>query len=380
MQERKQQKRKEKIQKKIYLEHSGHFQHPIQYKSFLCEFKRIANTMIPTKDLKIGLHCFQKTAYLLGIWGKGEWPDLKYSARHLSDRHSQTYRQDANVLMHDSEILGCPDNAVSKWWPIRRERASSGARQNFNLAARGLGITGVASEWVAKSLNFPPSHPYANTQSVLVKAAHEYRRAGVATASEFASSVLGLSGEKMDQFLLWIQAFVGKDRQEQEKVRQGEGEMHEPIATNSPAQPIEPPKKKRKVGTEGLEGYLQVKEMPFGQEKVRRIVEICATAPKNTAELKEGPKTFLYRTARPVKLCLDKHHNGDVDAFCRRWEGLFKAKFGTACCGGRAQRAEKCRRQCEWASERKKVRTRWLTFVAVVASKISAVVFVEICE
>ena len=66
----------------------GNFVHQLQYKPFLRHFKKVASAILPNSNLRIGLHCFRKTTYLLGIWGGGEWGELKWSARHASDRRS----------------------------------------------------------------------------------------------------------------------------------------------------------------------------------------------------------------------------------------------------------------------------------------------------
>lgn len=320
----------------IYRRSDGHFEHPVQYKPFLRAFKIMAGSVIPDKQLKIGLHCFRKTAYLIGIWGKGEWAELKHSARHVTDRHSQTYRDDAAVMMMDSEILGCPNNSVSPFKPIRRKPMSAGARQNMNSIGRTIGISGVASKWVEESLNFPPSHAFSRCQATLVNAAHEFQRSGLQSATEFAVNVLGLNGDMLVKFLHWNQNNLSRDREEQQKDhQQNEGATQTPITEQNASDiPTPPEKKKRKIGTVDLEGYKDVKNIQDLKSKVQKILQLHQLAPKNKSSLTAGAQTFLSRTAVPIAACLQKHHGGNIDAFVSHWQGMFKSKFSSECCKG----------------------------------------------
>jgi hypothetical protein len=79
-------------------------QNSSQYSTFLPAFKKLVARVLPDQDLQVGgLQMMRKTVYLLGIWGGGEWGELKTSACHKTNKHAATYRRDAKALMELSD-------------------------------------------------------------------------------------------------------------------------------------------------------------------------------------------------------------------------------------------------------------------------------------
>ena len=332
---------------KIYKPVAGKYVTEIEYTAFLRAFKNICAKALPSievMDLRIGLHMFRKTAYLLGIWGGGEWSELKASACHRSDENAKIYRKDARAKKLLAEVHQDPDNAVSKWKPVYACDLAQSSYMNLQSTAFGMQVQALAEDFVKKTLGFRDGHPCQRSQIVLVEAAHKY----VAMPSvedeleKFAEEQLHLEGDLKAKFFEFFQRSV------QEKYKQWR-DSTEFSASSAPASasspevavtpdiPEEPSKKRKRGGVNSLDGYLQVASLPFGPQKVQKIRHFHDSAPSNLEELTMGAKTFICRTAKPMVACLVNHHGDNLDEFCSTWSRKFKQKFSSGCCNGKGQ-------------------------------------------
>ena len=80
----------------------GVFDTCIEYNSFDKAFKRSVLVALPqmetgVRKMKVGLHMFRKTAYLLAILGLGEWAAIKIDARHKCDADAKGYTGKSRV-------------------------------------------------------------------------------------------------------------------------------------------------------------------------------------------------------------------------------------------------------------------------------------------
>ena len=71
------------------------------------------------RGTKMTTHVFRKTGYLLALWGKGEFSNVRIAARHATEIIARSYAQDALSLRHIHLDPGTQneDNAVPTWRP-----------------------------------------------------------------------------------------------------------------------------------------------------------------------------------------------------------------------------------------------------------------------
>ena len=317
---------------KIFRPGDGHFRHCLEYATFLRHFKTIAKQVIPTEELRIGLHCMRKTAYLLAVWGDGDSSVIRYCARHLSEKNSATYRRDADVLRLDARIQGDPNNAIGTWLPCRRDTMSQPARMHIRCPK--FGLIGAAQMFVEKNIGFPSDSPYYRTPSMLMEAAMQIRRASLQNAIEFAKE-LGLDDAKSAKLAKYIQLSVYRDREQQQAIGKLQKRKESKEAGDSPGEEEEAPAKKMKiVAPSAVEPHDGIGKLPFGAEKINRIVAVYEGMTQQTEKPSQAVKTFVSRCAKPLACCLQNHHGGDIGRFVIAWRGQFKMKFGPLCCKG----------------------------------------------
>jgi hypothetical protein len=326
--------------KTVYKPVDGEFVTQVQYDTFLKSFKKICEKSVPDiADLKVGLHMFRKTAYLLGIWGKGEWGELMESARHTTDRHAKTYRKDALAKKVLADTYQDPENNVSDWKPVHSGEVEQSAYINLPSTAFNLQLATVAEQFVKGTLGFKDGHPFQHSQVTLLEAAHKYTPSPSVEdeLKHFAEDELHLQGEAKEKFFNFFQRAVCQKFKEWRDASDlsafSAAEQQLVAIDDTPQLPSQSTKRKR-GGENDLPGYKEVANMKFGQSKVRKIIELNALVPAQMEELTQGAKTFVIRTSKPVAGCLKNHCNNNVEAFCRRWEGTFKQKFKTECCSG----------------------------------------------
>ena len=282
---------KAKNKNKLYRPNDGVYHHPLEYTTFLRQFKKTAASVIPTEGLKLGLHCLRKTAYLLAVWGDGKQHEIAWSARHVTEQNSCTYRRDAEILKKDARLQGNPQNAVSGWKSCRCVELGQGVCMNLENASGRLTLPKVAHDFVRKNLKFDDDHPYEKCHIVVMDVAMKYKRTCLEDIEEFARQ-LGLDGEKTVQFGRYVNLLIFRNRLQREENSKAEKQLGEIVgqekkgrkreATASPAQ--EPPKKKpppQPTATTKMKWISrdEAVAMPFGPEKIEALLSLLDSAP-----------------------------------------------------------------------------------------------------
>jgi hypothetical protein len=146
-----------------------------------------------------------KTAYLHGIWGGGEWGELKTSAHHKTDKHAATYRHNAKALMELADTYKKdPENKVSKWKPIHCAHSSQSASTNKQSTAFDKQIDVIANKFIRVALGIQEGHKYDHSVPFLINQVEKYvvnKLAADEKLKEFARKTLHLDGEHLQKML-----------------------------------------------------------------------------------------------------------------------------------------------------------------------------------
>jgi hypothetical protein len=321
----------------------GIYKTELQYRTFLPAFKKLVARVLPDQDLRVGLQMMRKTAYLLGIWGGGEWGELKTSARHKTDKHAATYRRDATALMELADTYKDPENKVSKWKPIHCADISQSASTNNQSTASDKPIDVVANEFIRETLGILKGHKYEHSIPFLINQAEKYvvHKSADEKLEEFARKTLHLDGEKLQQML----DIVSESAYEKYKEWRDASTTYQPPQYDVPiidatTASKDNSKKRKRGGDKEIEERKSVATLPL-PERIKCLKKIVSNAPTETEQLTQAAKSFLNRTARPVVRCLANHFNDDDEKFCAHWKCTFKMKFGAECCDGNGARCGK---------------------------------------
>ena len=330
----------------IYLTH-------VAYNTFEKYFKTLLAKILPNGGtyLKMGLHMFRKTGYKFAIWGHGLWEAIKRDARHKDDADAYKYAGDSWSTMRTQEILMDPLNNVKKYKGSYLQNIDAAAVDCQTSTAAGTELRQLAKEYV-DSLGVPVA--FRRDMKTLLKAAmndskHEqdsdHKRAALeSTLNPAQVEALGELFLQRDREQ--TAAAVRKAREDQEvQALQGEGgeggvgekrgEGEKRAAAQQELAPSETAKKARKGGTDDLEGYAEVSDLPSVVEKLQKICELAKACPP-TKELTPKARTWVMRTMNPVVRCLENHHADSSASFCNCWaNGKFRMKFAQGCCRGK---------------------------------------------
>ena len=279
---------------------------------------------------------FRKTAYLLGIWGDGEWTALKQSGRHKTETSAEIYKRDADTLKLIDDVFKNPKNRVSTWRPIFCETPKEATYLNLESTAYALPLHEVACQFIHRELGVNAGHPFLTDS--LAHAAMKYKK--IETADEeilkFAreENINEEKAKKLRHLVLAAalelsQKHPGSPTNELETLHTTGKVGASP--SNNQGSPEEAQKRKR-GGDNDLDGRKEIAKIPRLEDKLSQLLELDT---KITGELTEGARTFVVRTLNPVLSCLKNHFSGNQQAFCDRWRAGFKAKFSNGCCNGK---------------------------------------------
>jgi hypothetical protein len=72
-------------------------------------------------NMKLIMHTFYKTAYLLVVWGLSEISDIMISAHHKSLKEAESHQKDAPGLLATVKIHNDPMGHVSHWRSVQHD-------------------------------------------------------------------------------------------------------------------------------------------------------------------------------------------------------------------------------------------------------------------
>ena len=101
-----------------------------------------------------------------------------------------------------------------------------------------------------------------------------------------------------------------------------------PVATVTP----QPPRKKRKVGKNDLEGRHSLNRRMTTQQQLSIMLEV--NDKRNDGKLTSGAKSWASRSLDPTINCLKNHFGRDMDSFAEKYPNYLATKFKVACCNG----------------------------------------------
>jgi hypothetical protein len=317
----------------------GIYRTSISYNTFRMWFKKFISELLQNPDLKVGLHMWRKTAYLLGIWGGGDWTDLKVSARHKSDKEAEKYAKDALALQQLQTIFYDHDNRVGKWKSIVCQAPSQAERMAATGSdAQGIPLHQLAEEFVTNSLACPPGHLHRFNQRELLNLSMKYTcQPTLLEEMRLITQNFHLAPDAMQAFQGILNRALADQRQRLIANFQ--------IQNAQPAQPAvavaqfavsQSNKRQRRHGNNDLEGRGEISRLQSVREKVEAIRRL--QVPESTTDLTGAACTYMRRTITPILGCLKNHCGDDVDVFVARWDDAFVMKF-SACCDGKSTHA-----------------------------------------
>lgn len=311
----------------------------VSYNTFRKWFKDFIATLLRNPKLKVGLHMWRKTAYLLGIWGNGDWADLKQSARHKTDTEAEKYAKDAKSLMQLHEIFRDPMNRVGKWRSIVCEAPSQAARMAATGSdAQGMPLHQLAEEFVTNSLGCPPGHAHRSNQYELLQLSLNY------TCQPNLEEEIATITQNYHVDPLAVRAMQSVyDRyfleERQRLIANWQRQNTQSAAAAAPAVSVAQftvavSNKRKRGGDNDLQGRHKIAKLQTVREKVEAIRQLGEQLPENTSDLTEAARTYNRRAIKPILGCLKNHCNNDLDEFVARWGNNFNFKFDSRCCKG----------------------------------------------
>ena len=332
----------------------------LSYNTFLAAFKKILKEAIPTRAriLNLGLHTFRKTGYIFAVWGKGEWSVIKADARHKSDEVAQQYCGDSySLMLHQASIFNDPKNKVKTYQQSYCENPQDCAIDANEYNTRGVSMRQLAREYFASlevpadqqtDIGFVLSLAYKSRNktkscelfSTLEKQVSPEQSKLLKEALSAASAESREHVTNLEMQLSQLQVQLARMQSDQAGTRNSTGSNHDTEEARPPVavdKGEEQPRKKRKMGSNDLPARNDVAKEETLLGKLCKLQGIEASVPESTSQLTGAAKKWVNATLRPVMRCLENHHGGDKDLFCKFWEskGGFRLKdFGSKCCSG----------------------------------------------
>ena len=287
---------------------------------------------MPGNSLKVGVHMLRKTAYLVAIWGDGEFEHVMSSARHSTFECAKVYAKDALWLKELGQIYNSPDNFVGKWKSVAATQLSQAATLNLQSDAYGMTLHNLAKVFVEDSLAIRGGHMHD-----LLSAALRYiEPSEPETKLKNKLKDIGLASEVVAEIRDLMEE-VYATRLQQKSVTQEANERIRETAiqdSNQPGDELYRLGKRKRGGENNLDGREQLSSLPTLEEKIRKLLELDSSFETN-GELTEAARKFVVRTLNPILGCFRHHFNGDEEAFVRSWREKFRMRFGESCCHGK---------------------------------------------
>ena len=316
----------------------GVFNTCIEYNSFDKAFKRSVLVALPqmetgVRKMKVGLHMFRKTAYLLAILGLGEWAAIKIDARHKCDADAKGYTGDAFTRRRDQETDPDPNNVVCEYQPSTINDPTCAINPSIHVAMPES-IVELADTFVA-SLQVP--RPFVRNQKNLIAAALKLNY-GLSDLERFEAELNNNPALSVASKAV----LLGMYKKRSVATAQDFSEDDVTMDNGEPST-----KRRRTVAavvcsrapTAKLDDRDRLAHIPDLKDKVSAYVKYNEEkVPLDTTPLSATDKRWLNRTLKPIVECLQTHIEDDVDRFCQHWEAAFNAKFGDFCCLGSKSR------------------------------------------
>jgi hypothetical protein len=352
----------------------GIFTTKIDYDHFKDLIQRVCLQVLPQREnFKVGCHIFRKTYYVFGIFGYAHDGDLQRCARHLTLKHSMTYRKTASSLFQTYLRKPTPENAVSRWQPTMID--ADGQENSRVLMLQGgymqMGLTDIADFFVFDILKMPRGQ--GSTTDIVILMAHASAYTILKTPEEEINAVLSRLGAddantirvSYDRLFTTRLAMTQTEFQRQLEI----GHADEPTASETQIpQPITPAAAHRRISQEITPAATHRR---ISQETPTTVIAAAAHSPPDTAErhqkvdleerktlknmnttmekmealvridderangsLTSGAKTFASKFLKPAISCLKNHCGGSCVAFAEKYPDFNHTTFPTTCCGG----------------------------------------------
>jgi hypothetical protein len=340
----------------------GIYRTSYSYATFRRKVIEVVNKCLTEEEkknsLRVGLHMFRRTAYLLAMWGHGNWDLIMKSARHKSGTEATKYAGAAlsELFYYRTNFPNKAEHRVSEWKCIDFECPQEDLQKNPFRPSSTETFIHLSEEFITNGLGLPQGHATRRDQIGLLslavnqqpfQGAHQRLDNWILKFSSYLPEGSVLCLQKTLQDCIDHEVLrVREELTEQYKTWTAKREL--PVTT-SEEQNRET--KRRRIeqsnaGKNELEGYLSVGKIPSVKEKVEMMKELRKKY-KVTTELTSAAKSFVCKTMEPILRCLNNHHNGNIVAFCKAWgagklpdgkqKRSFVMKFAESCCKGGEQ-------------------------------------------
>ena len=93
------------------------------------------------------------------------------------------------------------------------------------------------------------------------------------------------------------------------------------------------PVKRKRGGHFDFVGRNELQSIQNPKEKLQKILHFYSCIPENHRDMSESARNFANNII-PVVSCLNKHFQGDLDAFVSKWKVIPHYSFKKVCCHG----------------------------------------------
>jgi hypothetical protein len=87
-----------------------------------------------------------------------------------------------------------------------------------------------------------------------------------------------------------------------------------------------------RVQLDDLPSRHNLRNMKYAKEKVVCMMAIEAERPREWSKMTSGAKSFVSKFLMPTASCVEKHFNGNIDAFCAKYPNYTHTKFPAEHC------------------------------------------------
>ena len=271
----------------------------------------------------------RKTAYLLAVWGEGDFEEIKKAARHESSTHAMTYKSDAMYLLQVAKANNFPyENTTPKWKQIRIENIQLGRRlnavgnrfQSLSTLAdtfimdlgriNSLHETSVVKKSVMASLNC--SRPLSRTKdlkALLADLDPEVQRQvmEIIDAEVVArSGRLAIPSEAQPIDLPPVASIPPAQVVVSSPTAQITSQVN--VVGSDQADQVQVVKSVKRGGMNDLESRAEIRNLK-GMAKLNFILNM--DIPDDHKELTEAARNFVVSVLQPMRLCLTDHCQGN---------------------------------------------------------------------
>jgi hypothetical protein len=318
----------------------GNFKTVMNYATFMKKFTELCLSLPLSEKLIIGTHTLRKTAYLFGVFGRGDYELLRLSGRHKDVKQAEKYCVAAHSLFKRHQRRPQSSNCVMIWTPVR-EDSNNRNTQRISFASGYMvfrTLHEVAAHFVDVILALPANDPRRDEQSYLLTRGLNYidsqsntekwRHALSECPPHLANNIKALHTAIVEE------AAAGGTPAPAVAVTPPNSLITPPFSSRPHASggasgdtPAKPRTSAAIMDTPALAyksilvpGYKEVGASTTTREKIERMVVINSWYAKKSncpaqKYLRSGGENFVKKFLVPVMKCLTHHFGGDVQKF-----------------------------------------------------------------